>query len=456
MSHFRCIRSPWPVLVALLASAARADEPRVFPVDSNLRAAAFKVAIDPPVGVKADGHIRMTDGSRDKLHAAVLLLDDGRTKAAIVTLDLLASPDDMVALLRAAVGGATGIATENILVANSHNHSGPKWDREAPWAKKLIAEVADAAGKAGKEYRQVSVGYGVDRIDFSINRRKVINGRAVVRLNPEGPNDPRVKVLRFDDGRSWDPVAVLMHAACHPCVFTWGDKWSTPHPEGYPKMSADFPGEAKRFVEGVYGRGTTALFLQGCCGDIRPNLPGHPYRCGDEADIRWTGRNLGTAVVRAADRSAIREELAKRPTIYPIKCASKMITLPARVVVDGATEVKCEIQAIKVGPFVFLTLPGEPMVEYGLAIEKAVADRAIPIVVGYANGNIHYICTAESFQVGGYEPNTSKTGPGAEAIIHAEVQGLVDRVVGDVFDSFAPVVPKGYTPQIPDASKKRR
>ena len=45
------------------------------------------------------------------------------------------------------------------------------------------------------------------------------------------------------------------------------------------------------------------------------------------------------------------------------------------------------------------------MVEYGLQLEKAIADRAIPVVVGYANGGIGYIATAKSFEEGGYEPN---------------------------------------------------
>jgi hypothetical protein len=281
----------------------------------------------------------------------------------------------------------------------------------------------------------VTIGYGVDRIDFNINRRKVIDGRAIFRLNPEGPCDHRVKVLRFDDGHSDDPVAVLFHAVCHPCVFTWGDKWSEPYPNGYPKMTADFPGEAKGFVEKVYGPSTTAVFLQGCCGDIRPNLPGFPYRCGDEADIRWTGRGLGCAVVRAADRSAIREERQQRPAIYPIRGARKEIELPAAK--KGET-VRTEIQSLKVGPFLFLTLPGEPMVEYGLRIEKAIADRAIPIVVGYANGNIGYICTTKSFAEGGYEPNNSQSGPDAEPLLIAESLRLADQVLGDTFESFRP------------------
>jgi hypothetical protein len=171
-------------------------------------------------------------------------------------------------------------------------------------------------------------------------------------------------------------------------------------------MSADFPGEAKAFVEKVYGATTTALFLQGCAGDIRPNLPGFPYRCGDEADIRWAGRDLGCATVKAADRALVREERARRPAVYPIRCATKVVTVPS--IKKGET-VQCELQAMKVGPYLFLTLPGEPFVEYGFRLEKAIADRAVPIVVGYANGNIGYICTAKAFQEGGYEPHNSQS-----------------------------------------------
>src|SRR3954451_16877188 len=135
-----------------------------------------------------------------------------------------------------------------------------------------------------------------------------------------------------------------MPAGSEPCVFTWGDKWTQPHAEGYPKMSADFPGEAKALVEKVYGANTTALFLQGCAGDLRPNLPGLPYQCGDEADIRWCGRDLGCAAVKAADRAAVREEVARRPAAYPIRCASKVVTLPAA---KAGETVRCELQAVK-------------------------------------------------------------------------------------------------------------
>ena len=409
------------------------EEVYPFRVESNLRAAVAKVDITPPPDTPVVGHVRPTNGVRDPIRAGVLLLDNGDTKAAIVTLDLINAPGEMVAQLREAIAEQTKTPVKNILVATSHNHSGPGWSRESAWGREMVVKITKASAEAAKQMRPVTIGYGEDRIDFNINRRKVVDGRAVVRLNPDGPCDHRVKVLRFDDGKSLEPMAVVMHAVCHPCVFTWGDKLTPPYPKGFPKISADFPGEAQSFVEKTYGPKTHAMFLQGCAGDIRPNLPGVPYRCGDEADIKWAGRGLGCAVVRAADRSVVREQLAKRKTIYPLRCASSVIELPGK-----KEKQMCEMQAIRLGDFLLLTIPGEPMVEYGFKIEKAIADRAIPIVIGYANGHLGYICTAEAHKYGGYEPNMSPLLPEAEALILAELARLADRVLLDVFESFKP------------------
>ncbi|MCA9209034.1 MAG: hypothetical protein KDA55_11785, partial [Planctomycetales bacterium] len=260
-----------------VAFSAFADDP-AFRVDSNLQAAAVKVDITPPPDTPVVGHVRPTQGVRDPIRAGVLLLANEQTRAAIVTLDLINTPHELVGALRDVIAAGTETPRENIMVAASHNHSGPGWSRESEYSREMVAKIGTAASEAAKQMRPVTIGYGQDEINFNINRRKNINGRAVVRLNPEGPCDHRVKVLRIDDGRSFDPMCVLMHAVCHPCVFTWGDKLTPPFPNGFPKISADFPGEAQTFVESVYGARTSAMFLQGCAGDIRPNLPGEPYR----------------------------------------------------------------------------------------------------------------------------------------------------------------------------------
>lgn len=421
-------------LLAFVCPASAEDVDGQFATPSNLKAGVAKVEITPDnvKGMVTVGHVRTVQGVRDPLRAGVLVLDDGNTKAAIVTLDVINVWNDLVPLARQRISTAAGIPQENIMVTAAHNHSGPEFDPDSKWGKDLVDKLGAAAKKAAAGMRPVTMGYGEDKIGFGVNRRKVIDGRAVVNLNPEGPNDQRVKVLRFDDGKSLTPLAVVMHAVCHPCFFTWGDKGTHPYPNGYPKMTADFPGEAQTFVEMCYGNETSALFLQGCAGDIRPNLPGYPYRCADEADIQWAGRDLGSAVVRTLAHNVVRENLRERGDYYPIRVASEVIFLPGK---EG--EVSAELMAFKIGPYLFLTMPGEPMVEYGFKIEKAIADRAIPIIVGYANGRIGYIATADSYKVGGYEPNTSVLKPEAEAIILAKLGQLADLVIGDVFESFS-------------------
>ncbi len=151
----------------------------------------------------------------------------------------------MIALVKAvreAIASKTGVPRENILVAASHNHSGPDFEKETNWAKEVIEKIGAAAVAASSDMRLVSVGYGEDTIGFGINRRKVINGRAVVRLNPDGPNDRRVKVLRFDDGRSLTPLAVLDARGLSPVLLHLGRQRQPPVPDGLPQNECRLPG----------------------------------------------------------------------------------------------------------------------------------------------------------------------------------------------------------------------
>ena len=202
------------LFVSVLSSSGLADgvQDGRFAVESNLRAGVAKVDITPDVsaGLPVVGHRRTVFEIRDPLRAGVLVLDDGANKAAIVTLDTIGAWDEMVHLARERIEKLTSIPAANIMVTASHNHSGPGFDADSVWGKSLIDKIGTAAKNAAATMRPVTVGYGEDRIGFNINRRKVIDGRAVVRLNPDGPNDQRVKVLRFDDGKSLAPLAVQL------------------------------------------------------------------------------------------------------------------------------------------------------------------------------------------------------------------------------------------------------
>jgi hypothetical protein len=193
-THLIIVATGW----LALASAYSQIIDGQFPVTSNLKVGVAKVDITPTdvAGITVVGHRREVTGVRDPLRAGLLILDDGETKAAIVTMDTIGAWEDMVELARAGIEKETGVPAANIMVTASHNHSGPGYVENLRWASELIKKLTAAAKEAAGNMRTVSIGYGEDAISFGINRRKTYDGRAVVSLNPEGPNDKRVKVLR--------------------------------------------------------------------------------------------------------------------------------------------------------------------------------------------------------------------------------------------------------------------
>ena len=108
------------------------------------------------------------------------------------------------------------------------------------------------------------MGYGEGKIEFNTSKRTIdTDGKCYPKLNPNGICDHRAKVLRLDDSNSITAMAVIMHAVCHSNVFRGENTY----------VSGKFPEFAKSFIERAFNNLTIAMFLQGCVGDIRPNLP---------------------------------------------------------------------------------------------------------------------------------------------------------------------------------------
>jgi hypothetical protein len=95
---------------------------------------------------------------RDPIGATVLILDDGKTRAAIVTFDLLAARDAMVAGVKTAAAEKAGVPRENVLVAVAHNHSGPDFKKQPEWAEAMLTELAGAVEEAARGMAPSSIG----------------------------------------------------------------------------------------------------------------------------------------------------------------------------------------------------------------------------------------------------------------------------------------------------------
>lgn len=235
--------------------------------------------------------------------------------------------------------------------------------------------------------------------------------------NPEGPVDRRVTVLRLDDtGESTGehaPLALLFSYACHPTVMGAANYW----------ISADYPGQARRLIEAVSAAdgGGLALFLQGCCANVRPHLTALDgrFRGGTFAELRRIGYALGAEVLRAA-QGGVPIALA------PLAVAARKVTLPLRplraamdlpwvaaVAADGGplepppdfpAEIEAEVQVLRFGDFWIVALPGEVFVETGGRIAATMpggGERTL--VTSYSNGAAGYVPVPEALQEGGYE-----------------------------------------------------
>ncbi len=79
---------PWtPIFAAILAFGFATS-----PSFAALKAGAVRVDITPPVGVWLSGYghrDKPSDAVEDRLYSKALVLNDGRTKIAIVSTDLL-------------------------------------------------------------------------------------------------------------------------------------------------------------------------------------------------------------------------------------------------------------------------------------------------------------------------------------------------------------------------------
>ena len=245
-------------ILAGAASMTRANTP-----SSSLRAGVAKSEIT----TEAEG-IRVND----PLFAKALILDDGRTRLAIITMDAVAIGgigdirDSFLPTLRGRIEKELQIPGQNVLVNASHTHPP---GRLLCSDEDQITRTFDAVRRAAQDMIPVKVGSGTGHEDrIMMNRAlRLKNGLqwTIRHSNPcppdeevegVGPVDPEIGVLRIDrlDGQ---PFAVVYNFACHPYL-------------GVPKggVTADYPGFASKVIEDNLGHDCMAFFLQGAAGDI--------------------------------------------------------------------------------------------------------------------------------------------------------------------------------------------
>ncbi|MBV7340012.1 hypothetical protein KFU94_69760, partial [Chloroflexi bacterium TSY] len=85
-----------------------------------------EAVVTPPIGVEMiEPRGVPTTGVHDDLYVRTLVLHDGRTTVCIVTMDLLGLDADLLERVQKAVQDQAVLASEQLMLAPSHNHSAP-------------------------------------------------------------------------------------------------------------------------------------------------------------------------------------------------------------------------------------------------------------------------------------------------------------------------------------------
>jgi len=254
--HSFDMRFPFLAAIGLLFLSGPADSQT--PTGPHLRAGAAKVDITP----KESDLTISTDSIRDRLFARAIVVDDGSACAVLVGLDLGGAANPIVDDATSRASKSTGCPAQNFVISATHTHSsntGGLGGRGAPNAKTVADAIVEAATAAKSKLAPARVGYGTTKVDLNVNR-DLFNSKLEWRQepNPDGSSDKTLAVVEFL-GNDNIPIGVYMNYAMHPINFYLSGV-----------ISADFPGEASRYVEDLFDNRTVAIFSQGASGDQNP------------------------------------------------------------------------------------------------------------------------------------------------------------------------------------------
>lgn len=373
---------------------------------------------------------RTFTGIRDDIFASALVVENNGQKAAIVTADVLGFDRSRVAELRREITARTGIPGNAVLFNASHTHSAPQVLAEcspgigaynAEYGEFFYRSVYDAVCDAYDDLEEGDLLCGEDECyGIGVNRRRITTGAYEFAPYEDGVRNDEVTVLQAVCGGK--TKAVLFQYTCHPST------------TGFNEISADYPGVARRLVEKRFPD-AAAIYLQGCCGNIRVRTvddTGLQFRGGTYEDTAHFGELLSASVERALGGAMRKIEGAIEGKVVhfhvplqpkrPFHEYQKLLADPSaayherfafvRYITEYdelPNELPYSVQRIDLGDSLsFFALEGEVCVEYDYHMKRLLPDRHV-VTAGYSNGMPGYICTADMYPYGGYEPDRSTT-----------------------------------------------
>lgn len=283
----------------------------------------------------------------DDMNCRAIAIDNGGDQLLFLSFELSGAPD--YPHYPEDISAATGVPSELIFITGTHNHSAPRYRKNASNTPKLTSFIEkyekivyeagiSAAKQAVASLRPAKYGYGESVSDININRNLYsFGGYWVEARNPVGYSDKTLSILKFVDLKGNLIAAFLNHATHATNIYMLKDI------DHKAKTSGNLTGIACRFVEEHYGNGAVALWTSGAAGNQNPRMShGLQYEYPDGwttqvqypdgtgyMQMEYMGRCHGVDCCKGID--AITRYQDKMPVVHLVKD----IDLPTNRCVDG-------------------------------------------------------------------------------------------------------------------------
>jgi len=426
---------------------------------ADWKAAMAKAKITPEAGIWMSGYAARThpaDGVLQDLYAKALALEDPKgNKVVFVTSDLIGFPRRITDAIAARASKQYGLDRAQLVFNSSHTHSGPvvrpnletmydlppeQWAKIDRYGQQLTETVLNLIGSAVGQLAPAKVTYHEGQATFAINRRQATLKGVAFGMNPSGPIDHSVPVLRVTD-LSGKLLGAMFGYSCHNTTLTG---------EFY-QIAGDYAGYAQEEFERAHP-GTVGMFLMLAGGDQNPNP-----RSKNELAMQH-GKALAVATDEAMAKPGVpitgnlraafhlvdlplashsREDFQKElqdTNKYKVRRAKEMLAAYDRGV--PPRKVAYPVQAIRLGKAVtYVPLGGELVVDYALQTKAAFPKERI-VVAGYSNDVMCYISNKRILKEGGYEAVDSMIyygmpgpfAPEVEDVLTASIRRALGRV----------------------------
>jgi hypothetical protein len=370
-------------------------------------------------------HVELPIGTgqqvRDPVYARALVIDDGRKRVAVVSVDTTLiygenygddrnDYDRVLNVLRPLTG------LDELLIVATHSHhptTASNSDVQAAIAAAILcasgglldAELAVGSGVAFEGFsRVIRDGNGHGTTDFP--------GRTIrpdilkyLSSHPLDAVDPQVGIIYVRAAGGGPAIATLVNYATHAvALVNPNDKLPNAGPSSSVdnRVSADYPGVLEAaVVNGLAatgaGSGGECLFLQGAAGDI------DPWDCllGDPGAARRMDEMATAISTTVLARIAAMHGFATR---LPISVQRTTIDLPNFVEI-GPYHFKAKqatVMTLLLGPQIAIgAFPGEFFSALGIQFKRRSA-CPFSLFVGYTNDAISYVPSEADWHIGAY------------------------------------------------------